>query len=198
MNCTDPSRVTLYGEYFNRALEAYFGAGPYDNTRIVITHRWLHPIILKQQRSGLESTLRLYNITADPTESNNIAEENMAIVEEIREKIRLLEGKRPYQQPYWMQYDLEREWSKTLVDGDCSMNDKIPQKHCRFTHPWLPDDIDPWRDLDSLTNSVKYADTKGHQVIFPVLAVLAFAIFLVMYCLYANCAMKKSSGLKRE
>jgi hypothetical protein len=199
MNCTDPTKVTLYGEYFNRAMEWWFGPGPYDNTRIVITHRFLHPLLLRPQRRGLEKTLRLFNLTADPTESLNIAEQHMDIVEDLRARIGIIERQRPYQQPYWMGYDLEKVWPKTFKTGDCSINDKVPNKECHFTHPWLPDDIDPWRDLDTLTDSVKYAEYKARQVYGTIFVVLLMLLGLSVYCCGCQGARKKAScGEKRE
>lgn len=197
MNCTDPTKVTLYGEYFNRALEWWFGAGPYDNSRIVITHRVLHALVLRPQRRGFENTLRLYNLTGDPTESVNIADMHMDIVEDLRNRISVIEKQRPYQQPYWMHYDLEKDWPRTFVAGDCSINDRIGVGQCHFTHPWLPDDVDPWKDLANLTNSVTYADFKGKQVFGTLLAVGALLLVSLALCCYVRGRGRKRAGETR-
>lgn len=58
-----------------------------------------------------------------------------------------LEGIRhtmPVQQPVWLTWPSEEAWQDTMVQGNCSMNPSIQDADCRFTHPWIPDDVDPW------------------------------------------------------
>eukprot|EP00602_Paraphysomonas_sp_CaronLab_P008113 CAMPEP_0185030054 /NCGR_PEP_ID=MMETSP1103-20130426/16788_1 /TAXON_ID=36769 /ORGANISM="Paraphysomonas bandaiensis, Strain Caron Lab Isolate" /LENGTH=625 /DNA_ID=CAMNT_0027565023 /DNA_START=171 /DNA_END=2048 /DNA_ORIENTATION=- len=198
INSSDSTQVTKYGEKALRALEWIFGSGPFDNTRIVITHRVVHLLLLRPQKTGLEPTLRLYNLSSDPTESHNIASENMAIVNTMRQRLMEIEKKRPYQQPFWMQYDLQTYWYKTFVSGDCSMNSRIPDRHCHFTHPWLPDDVDAWRDLPTLTNSVDYADRRGREVYIPVIICVAVLVALFLYVICGMLLKRKVEKKKRN
>jgi hypothetical protein len=201
MNCTDSTMVTWLGELGIRALEWIFGAGKFDNTRIVITHRLLHMLILQPQKSGIEPTVRLYNITSDPTESNNIATQYPEIVSLLQQKINDVRAHRPLQQKFWLQYDLSSYWPKTFVSGDCSMNKGIRAEDCKFTHPWLPDDIDPWRDEAILVDSVAYVDGLAQWVIRRVVALLLVCLIALYICMTRVSpfgAAKKTQSKKKK
>jgi hypothetical protein len=193
MNTTDITNTATYGEYAIRFLEWIFGPGPFDNTRITITHLLLHTHILKPQLQGLEPIVRLYNLTQDPTESSNIASLHMDIVDTIRKKIHNIQVKRPYQQPYWMQYHLQTEWPQTLVSGDCSKHPSISPSHCLFAHPWLPDDVDPWKDLARLTHSREYAEQRSVYVLWVLVVYPLIGLGLLASAGVALCGVWKMS-----
>lgn len=179
MNSSDTSHITFITEFALRALEWIFGAGRFDNTRIVITHRIAHMLLLQPQKKGKESTVRLYNLTADPSESTNIADQHPSIVKDLQNKVEKIKRNMVKQQKFWLQYDLESQWPQTFVRGDCSTNPGIKTKDCKFTHPWLPDDIDPWKDEATLVDSIAYVDMLGRRVIrFVVLCIVVFCILL--------------------
>jgi arylsulfatase A-like enzyme len=179
MNCSDPTIWTYVGEKVIRAIEAIFGAGQFDNSRITLTHRVFHNLAV--HFGPPEPHLRLYNLTSDPYEQHNIAEAHPDIVARIRGRLSDYEAKLPVQQKFWMQYHLDDYWKGTLVEGDCSQNPTI--KNCKFTHPWLPDDIDPWRDAESLTDSLVYADDLLRGVALKATAALSFfLVCTVLFC----------------
>ena len=193
MNSTDPTFVTSRAQIVIRFLEWIFGQGPFDNSRIVLTHSLYHTKILQPQIDGLEPTVRLYNLTADPEERDNIADRNPLIVKEIQQKIQRIIEKRPYQQPYWMQYHLAKEWPQTFQSGDCSMNSKLPSTSCRFTHPWIPDDVNPWKDLDHLTDGLAYAKDKLNRV-----KRVVFFIFIGLVLLVGMALSRSRQNLMKQ
>ena len=71
------------------------------------------------------------------------------------------------------------------------MNDKIKSNQCYFTHSWLPDDVDPWADIGSLTSSVEYTVRKGRQIYLPILGVV---LVLVGLCLMCCCGHGREGG----
>lgn len=81
----------------------------------------------------------LFNLTSDPEERFNIADNHPEIIESIRAKLYTILNQRPEQMKVWYQYHLTNHWSKTHIPGDCSMNPGIKEGECRFTHPWIPD-----------------------------------------------------------
>jgi hypothetical protein len=166
MNSTDPTTVTTSAQFVIRFLEWIFGKGPFDNSRIVLTHTIYHTMILQPQMRGVEPVVRLYNLTADPEERENVAELYPEIVKQIQEKVREIVARRPYQQPYWMQYHLTTQWPQTFKSGDCSKNSQLSSSPsvCRFTHPWIPDEVDPWKDLDELTDALVYTKSKQRHL----------------------------------
>jgi hypothetical protein len=107
--------------------------------------------LTKQQKSGVEPTLRLYNIIQDPTESTNLAllissdvnrtahqNELISIIQIIEERLKTIHENKPPTQLVWMQMKLEL-WVNTFVSGDCSTNPQIKPAECIFTHPWISD-----------------------------------------------------------
>jgi hypothetical protein len=196
MNSTDPTFITSRAQLVIRFLEWIFDQGPFDNSRIVLSHSLYHTKILQPQMDGLEPILRLYNLTADPEERNNIADQHPLIVKEIQQKIQRIIENRPYQQPYWMQYHLTTEWPQTFKSGDCSMNPKLLSSSCRFTHPWIPDDVNPWKDLDQLTDALIYAKGKLLYVkrvaLFGFLALALLTTFSLLS--YRSTAMKQKKS----
>lgn len=191
MNSTDETSYTTTAQYLIRFLEWIFGQGPFDNTRIVLTHSIYHTKILQPQIDGTEKILRLYNLTNDPEERINIADEYPEIVKEIQRKIYNIIKNRPYQQPYWMQYHLQKEWPQTFVKGDCSMHPTLSKSTCQFTHPWLPDDINPWRDLEKLTDGLLYAHEKTSYV-EHLLLFISTGILFVLIGIYNLFGKKKT------
>lgn len=195
MNSTDPTFVTTRAQLVIRFLEWIFGEGPFDNSRIVLAHTLYHTKILQPQMKGLQTTVRLYNLTADPLERHNIAEEHPEIVKLIREKIQRIIDTRPYQQPYWMGYHLSNEWPKTFKSGDCSMNPKLTPSTCRFTHPWIPDDANPWNNLENLTDSLIYSKEKLNFVKrVAIFSVVILAFLLLQFRKYRKIQTKISSS----
>lgn len=181
---SDNTFISLFGEYLLRSLEYFFSAGPFDNLRLVITHTIIHQLLLKPQQTGKENILRLYNITEDPMEINNIAMDNMDIVNHIKSKINYIKNnKKEKPQKFWMQYDIHNEWPKTFVTGDCSKNKEVKANDCHFTHPWLPDNIDPWRDLDKLTDGLLYVKKRERNIIIT-LTSATVVLFMTLYLVF--------------
>lgn len=187
INNTDQTLATALGQAEIRIAESVFGNGPFDTSRVVITHSKIHPRLARSGKissSEPESTLLLFNLSADPTESLNIAHLYPEIVAEIKYKIATIHKKRPPQQKFWMQSHLVDHWPKTFVDGDCTMNPDISPAECHFTHPWIPDDQDPW--AQPLVDGKKYSDDQLHRAILGLIAGIFAVIFLVsgVWCFF--------------
>lgn len=138
MNTSDTGWVATVGELVVRGLEDIFGAGPFDTARTAITSNVFH-----QRYKDAGTGVFLYDIEADPGETNNLAESNPEVVQELRDRVEHLRAARPIpQQKYWMTVDLEEAYMATFVPGNCSMNKDIEAEFCRFVHPFLADDHD--------------------------------------------------------
>jgi hypothetical protein len=180
MNNTDPTPISYLGEMFLRALEAVFDAAPFDATRSTITHSYLHPVIQEAGRipsSDADDRVLLFNLTADPTESTNVAESHPEVVRRLLGKMEAIRSRRPPQQKFWMQFEQLTVWPKTFVRGDCSMNPLVQPQDCHFTHPWLPDDKDPWNN--ELVDAKTFADNTAIRI--TVISLVAiFAVIVVL------------------
>ncbi len=97
MNSTDSTFITSRAQYVIRLLEWFWTEGPFDNSRIVLTHSIYHTLLIQPQIKGEVPTLRLFNLTADPEERNNVASEHPEIVKIIQQKIQHIIKNRPYQ-----------------------------------------------------------------------------------------------------
>ena len=168
----DQTLVSVFGEAEIRIPEAIFGNGPFDTSRVAITHSRIHPRLGRSGKiPGPEpgSTLLLFNLTADPLESDNVAAKHPDIVAEIRSKLELIRAGLPAQQKFWMQSHMINEWPKTFVSGDCSMNPEISPEDCHFTHPWVPDSKDPWDQ--KLVDGGAYADEQLDRILISLISV---------------------------
>lgn len=187
INNTDKTLATAMGQMEIRAAEAVFGNGPFDTSRVVITHSRIHPRLMQSGRidSGLEgSTLLLFNLTADPFESINVAAQHPELVAEIKAKLDIIRSRRPPQQKFWLQSHMVDHWPHTFVPGDCSMNPSVSAAECHFTHPWIPDDRDPWDQ--PLIDGKQYADEQLDRAVAGLLGGLMVVMLLlaaVAWCL---------------
>ena len=196
INCTDTTIWTTVGEIVIRSLEFIFGAGQFDMTRITLTHRIFHRLV---RRYGKKTPIiRLYNITSDPNEQNNIAEFHPDVVSSIQKRLMDFEQQRPPQQKFWMQYHIENEWRASFKDGDCSQIPSITA--CKFTHPWISDSVDPWKDLNRLTDSLEFADqmlARLQAILIGVALALCFVAYLVLDALCGGGKKRKTQKLKK-
>ena len=128
------------------------GASRYEPLKTVLLNRLVVPRLRRPEG------IYLYNVTEDPLEVQNIAENYSDVVQEMRDKIKKIKRERPFpQQQYSMQYDLTSAMSRTLVSGNCSMNPSIREDGgCKFLNPWIRDHSDPWDAM--LANSYLSGD----------------------------------------
>jgi arylsulfatase I/J len=196
MNNTDPTPISYLGEKVLRALEAVFEVAPFDATRSTITHSYFHPIIQEAGRipsSDPKSRVLLFNLTADPTESTNIADSHPEVVRRLQAKLEAIRSQRPPQQKFWMQFDQLHVWPKSFVSGDCSINPSIRPVDCHFTHPWLPDDKDPWDN--ELVDAKQFADREAIK--FALISVVAiFTVSAVLRLLFRQLMASKNPVAK--
>jgi hypothetical protein len=188
LNNTDRTAVSALGQMGVRVGEGVFGAGPFDTTRVLITHSHIHPLLLESGKipsSEPGSSLLLFNLTADPTESQNIAHLHPGIVAEIRAKLAIIKAKLPKQQKFWMQSHLRDVWPKTHVSGDCSMNPAISAAECHFTHPWVLDSQDPWDQ--PLVHGSQYGDERLHAALIKLAGILGAAGLLLFGVVWFTC-----------
>lgn len=193
MNNTDPTLTSYLGEKLLRGLESIFDVAPFDAARSTITHSYFHPIIQEAARvpSGNNRVL-LFNLTADPTESTNIAEHHPDVVNRLLNKLQVIREKRPPQQKFWMQFHEKEVWPKSFVSGDCSINPSIRPEDCHFTHPWLPDNKDPWDN--ELVDAKQFADQVA-QKLLVVSVITTFAVLAVLRIMFkAFKASKRASA----
>ncbi len=96
-----------------------------------------------------------------------------------------------------MQYHL-RQWPDTFKNGDCSINSKISKASCRFTHSWLPDEIDPWRDLDTLTDGLGYAKERLQHALYIYFGGAGLLLVVLGYGVHLFLQKKSHSGKKKS
>lgn len=137
MNTTDLTWVATIGEKVIRTLEYIFGIGNFDTCRQAMAVLMFHSQYIKAQGNG---GLYLYDVINDPTESINLAESNIDIVDELKKDVENIKLNRPNQTKYWMVIDRKAQ-NDSYVYGDCSMNDKIKSQHCYFQHPFVTGDV---------------------------------------------------------
>lgn len=199
INNTDTTLTTSLGQIEIRLGEAIFGSGPFDTSRVVITHSRIHARLSEigqiDNRNG--SRLLLFNLSADPTESINIASQYPDIVEKIKFKIEAIRARRPIQQKFWLQSHLVDDWPQTFVRGDCSMNPDIPADECHFTHPWVPDDKDPWEQ--PLIDGKQYSDIQLERALHGLIAgVFILMVLITVSSWFLFCSGRKDIGIKRS
>lgn len=161
--------ITNFMEYIIRFVSLFLPEGSFDGLRIFLTHSITQeryskmPSLYFEENALLtnytssanairQHKVYLFNITADPYEQNNLALNYPDIVSVIQQKIWKIRDQAPPQPKIWYQYHLTNDWIKTHVPGDCSKNRHISEKDCRFTHPWIPDNEDAWKDMDKLVD----------------------------------------------
>ena len=88
MNSSDTSWTTFVGEKLIRVLDFAFGESPMQICRVLLAHYVFHSRLAKPQTQGFVPLIRLYNLSADPSESNNIAMHYPNIVSELLKKVR--------------------------------------------------------------------------------------------------------------
>eukprot|EP01126_Amoeba_proteus_P027132 TRINITY_DN2690_c0_g1_i2.p1 TRINITY_DN2690_c0_g1~~TRINITY_DN2690_c0_g1_i2.p1 ORF type:complete len:630 (-),score=132.95 TRINITY_DN2690_c0_g1_i2:126-2015(-) len=133
LNSTDTSNVVYWGERVIQFLEGLAGVGPFDSTRVAITHQILHSYYAATQSSG---NVMLFDLEVDPEEKNNIAVQFPEVVSDLKNDIDVIRKERPPQQKYWMTIP-PAQWANTLREGECPPNTDF----CRFTHPYFADDV---------------------------------------------------------
>lgn len=148
LNCSETSLLRSLTESVNRGVDWLFGAAKADLLRITLTHVLLQEQLSRPQKLGLVPTRRLYDLSQDPREENNLfehwpqlsaqrQEELAAIVAHMTAKIGHFRRNMRRPQPAHLITPLD-EWRQlTRVAGDCSANPRIPAAQCGFTHPWL-------------------------------------------------------------
>jgi len=149
LNYTGRTFGATLGEWLIRALEWVWGEGPFDTTRVSLTHLMLHGKFVKRNQ------FLLYDIFADPEEKNNLADrpEYAALIKEMKSEMLEFKAKRPRQTQYWKGYSSFDEWIKTFSIGDCSAQPPgVIHGECRFTHPFLEDDVDVEKLEETLPN----------------------------------------------
>jgi hypothetical protein len=171
------------------------GPGPFDTSRVVITHNYIHPRLSRSGKIGKEiDSALLFNVTADPSETHDLAAEFPELVAEMRAKLASYRSKRGPQQKFWMQYHLIDVWPKTFVSGDCSLDPSIRPSDCHFTHPWVADSEDPW--LGAVIDGNEYADGQLRSIVIKVaIGALLFVVILVRYVFCPSSSSKRVRDL---
>ena len=97
--------------------------------------------------SGYSDNTLLFNIEDDPEERFNLAHKMPSVVEDMNKDIEKILLQRPKHPRYWLS---SRNWTDGFKPGDCSNQDKLKKKYCRFTDSWLSDeaDLDDEESLD--------------------------------------------------
>ena len=77
LNSSDKTWATRIGESEIRVLESLLGGpGPFDTSRVVITHNYIHPRLSRSGKIGKDITSALlFNVSADPSEKHDLAAE---------------------------------------------------------------------------------------------------------------------------
>jgi hypothetical protein len=195
------SLVTFLNERLIRYLSLALDVGRFDGLRIFMTHSltqgyyatlpslyFQNPLLINYtgpNRGTAASKTRLhkiylFNLTADPYEEHNLAWDYPELVATIQQRLHKIRDHAPPQPKVWYQYHLTKEWVKTHVIGDCSMNPSIKDaKDCRFTHPWIDDKDDPWKDMDKLVDGRLAAMDRLHEKMKQILAVLVILVLTI-------------------
>ena len=91
--------------------------------------------------------------------------------------------KRPLQQQFWLGVELGKAWPATFVAGDCSAIPSIKTEMgmggCQFTHPWVPDDVNPWEYLD-LEHAITYTKKKTKEAVEKLILFLVVGLLVVV------------------
>merc|ERR1719312_799687 len=117
----------------------------------------------------------LFNIEEDPEERNNLAEKMPSVVEDLLKDVEKLLEKRPRQPKYWL---VSRNWTDGFIKGDCSGQDVLKEKYCRFTNSWLSDEAD-LEDEESL-GLIDIAAEVNAEVGKKLSGILVVLIFIVI------------------
>lgn len=164
-----------------------FGNSPFDHLRTYLAYVNVHDAYTARLKAA-NNTLFLFDLQEDPLEQNNLAfkPEAASILQTIQERLKVLEERRtvPIVKGY-LQLPLDEVWSTYHLPGNCSDNPSIRPQDCRFAHPWLADDIDPWADPRLLT-STEYFNFKLSQLYergmyFFVLPALVFIALRLLF-----------------
>lgn len=182
LNVSSPSAMTLVTEGVNRAFDALFGNENNDLCRIVFTHQLLQGSLTGPQHAGTAPTVRLYHIPSDPTESRNLAAlpEYADVLAEIRERVQHYQRNRRPPLDAHLIVPLDRWQAQLQQPGDCSMHPVLrhrPQSQCRFTHPWIPDNVTDVFSHMPLVHATKYSTDK---IVSSLLSAKVIATLLVV------------------
>jgi hypothetical protein len=185
LNSTDKSYLTYAIESAIRVLEWSFGVSASDKSSSAI----LNSYFTYRANTLATPSLHLFNLSSDPTESNNLADEYPDVVREIQRRLDLIEESLVGPpQSVWMRVSKE-EFPRTLEEGDCSMSRTLPPWQCNFIHPWLPDGTNPWSHSVELFDSFSI-DTDSMNAFLTIcgvylLGIVILFIFLV-YVLFGS------------
>lgn len=208
MNISTPTLATYATEGINRLFDTLFGNNHNDLCRIVFTHQLLQGSLAGPQRAGKVPTLRLYHIPSDPTESINLAElpQNAKIIQQIRKRVEHYQANRPDPLDAHLLVPLDI-WQRDMqASGDCSMHPTLkdlPQQ-CRFTHPWIPDNVTDIFHYTPLEHATSYSSRKimssflSFKVIMPIIGVLLLLRRIVLTIIGLFAPKKRQHGDKKQ
>lgn len=185
MNFTTPTWFSQAGEKLVRVGDWIFGNNRFDLLRITMTHMFLQGTFTYEQKRDPTLQTRLFNLADDPNETKNLAHEPWAkaMIEQIEQRLAHYKQTRAKVQPSHLIFSLD-EWSKTHVSGNCSMNPNISARQCRFTHPWIADDVEDVFSLPGQLFATDHAFLRIRDTAIRTTIVL-FLVFLIyrMICL---------------
>lgn len=186
LNVSSPSAMTLVTEGVNRAFDALFGNERNDLCRIVFTHQLLQGSLTGPQHAGTAPTVRLYHIPSDPAESHNLAAlpEYAVVLAEIRQRVLHYQRNRRPPLDAHLIVPLDRWQAELQQPGDCSMHPVLrqrPPSQCRFTHPWIPDNVTDVFSYTPLVHATKYSTDKIVSSLLS--AKVIVTLLLVVLCL---------------
>jgi arylsulfatase A-like enzyme len=156
MNSSDTSCVRTTYESQIRQLEAVWTVGPFDSSRVLITHAQA----MRQYVAAFRDKTLLFDVEADPAEQHNLALDPAYIptILSIRAKAKHYFDNRPIQQPYYRTAK-PLAWAAGLYHASADaclgqpapphVNSPFPSQQfppatpCWFVHPYLPDYTDP-------------------------------------------------------
>lgn len=90
-------------------------------------------------------------------------------------------------QKVWLHLE-QKDFRRHHKDGDCSMNDGIAPKHCRFTHPWIENDADGWAfEPEHMVHGLHYTKKFFKEMIKKILLVVGGVALLLLFVLRLLC-----------